>query len=51
MRERGNCAALFIDIVKRPHRLPIPEEWPEESPPDVWAAWQPPAVPVGTGPP
>jgi hypothetical protein len=51
MRERGHCAALFIDIVKRPGRLPIPEDWPAEPLPDVWAAWPRPPSSAGTGPP
>ncbi len=51
MRERGHCAALFIDIVKRPGRLPIPEDWPAEPQPDVWAAWSQSPSPAGTGPP
>ena len=40
MREGGRYAALIIDILKRPERLPIPEDWPERLPPYLWTSWQ-----------
>jgi hypothetical protein len=52
IREGGRYAALAIDIIKRPRRLPVPEDWPEETPPYLWADWPRAApTPAGTGPP
>jgi hypothetical protein len=51
MIESGRYAALVIDIMKRPHRMPIPEHWPEEPPPYLWAPWSYSPAPAGTGPP
>jgi hypothetical protein len=51
IREGGRYAALVIDILKRPSRLPTPDDWPEEPPPDLWAAWPHAPAPAGTGPP
>ncbi len=42
IREGGRYAALVSDIMKRPRRLPIPEDWPVALPPYLWAAWPPP---------
>ena len=50
-REGGRYAALVIDILRRPRRLPIPEDWPEEPPPDLWATWRYSPEPSNTGPP
>jgi hypothetical protein len=50
--EGGRYAALAIDIIKRPRRLPVPEDWPEQPPPYLWVDWPHAApTPVGTGPP
>jgi hypothetical protein len=52
IREGGRYAALAIDIIKRPRHLPVPEDWPEEPPPYLWADWPHAApTPAGTGPP
>ena len=51
MREGGRYAALIIDILKRPERLPIPEDWPERLPPYLWTSWQHSPALAGTGPP
>jgi hypothetical protein len=51
MIERGHLAALYIDITKRPRRMPIPDHWPEEPPPYLWAAWSYSPAPAATGPP
>jgi hypothetical protein len=51
MHERGRFAALVVDILSRRHRLPLPEDWPEAPPPELWAAWSPTPAPAGTGPP
>ena len=49
--EGGRYTALFLDMFKRPRRLPRPADWPEEQPPDIWAAWRYSAEPAATGPP
>jgi hypothetical protein len=49
--ERGRYAALVIETTKRPRRMPIPEHWPEEPPPYLWAAWSYSPASSGTGPP
>jgi hypothetical protein len=51
MLEGGRLAALVIDTMRRRRLVPIPDDWPAEPPPDLWAAWQPAPAPVGTGPP
>ena len=50
-RERGRFAAMVIDILKRKHRVPITEDWPQEPPPDLWATWRYAPEPAGPGPP
>ena len=50
-REGGRYVALVMDTIRRPRRVPIPEDYPEEPPPYLWAAWQPDPAPAGTGPP
>jgi hypothetical protein len=49
--ESGRHAALVIGIMKRPRQMPIPEHWPEEPPPNLWAGWSYSPEPAGTGPP
>jgi hypothetical protein len=49
--ERGRYAALVIETMKRPRRVPVPEHWPDELPPQVWAAWSYSPAPAATGPP
>jgi hypothetical protein len=53
MIEGGRFAAVAVDIMKRPRRMPIPEYWPDEPPPYLWAAWSyaPAPAPAATGPP
>ena len=51
IRENGRYAALVIDILKRRHLVPIPEDWPEQPPPDLWSPWRYSPEPAGTGPP
>jgi hypothetical protein len=51
IREGGRYAALVIDILKRPSRLPIPKDWPEQPPPYLWAAWPHSPASAATGPP
>ena len=51
MLEGGRLAALVIDTMRRRRLVPIPDDWPEEPPPDLWAAWSYSPAPVGTGPP
>jgi hypothetical protein len=51
MREGGRYAALIIDILKRPERMPISEDWPENLPPYLWTSWQHSPALAGTGPP
>ena len=50
-REGGRYVALVMDTIRRPRRVPIPADWPQEPPPYLWAAWQPAPAPAGTGPP
>ena len=50
-REGGRYVALVMDTIRRPRRVPVPEDWPEAPLPYLWAAWQPAPVPAGTGPP
>jgi hypothetical protein len=49
--ERGRYAALAIETMKRPRRVPVPEHWPDELPPYLWAAWSYSPEPAATGPP
>jgi hypothetical protein len=49
--ERGRYAALIIDILKRPRRMPPAQDWPEVTPPYLWAAWPHTPTPASTGPP
>jgi hypothetical protein len=51
MVEGGRLAALVVDIMNRRRRVPIPEDWPEEQPPYLWADWPHAPAPVATGPP
>jgi hypothetical protein len=51
MREGGRFAALVIDILKRPGRVPRPEDWPDELPPFLWADWRHDPTQAATGPP
>jgi hypothetical protein len=50
-REGGRYVALVMDTIRRPRRVPVPEDYPEQPPPYLWAAWQPAPAPAGTGPP
>ena len=49
--ERGRYAALVINLMDRLDRMPIPEHWPDQRPPYVWAAWSYSPAPAATGPP
>ena len=49
--ENGRHAALVIDLMDRLDRAPIPEHWPDQRPPYVWAAWSYSPEPAATGPP
>jgi len=49
--ESGRHAALVIDLMDRLDRVPIPEHWPDQRPPYVWAAWSYSPEPAATGPP
>jgi hypothetical protein len=49
--ERGRYAALVIETMKRPRRMPVPEHWPDELPPQLWAGWSYSPAPAATGPP
>src|SRR5271166_4317980 len=51
MVESGRFAALVVDIMDRRRRMPIPEDWPDERPPYLWAAWSYSPAPAATGPP
>ena len=51
MVEGGRLDALAVDIMNRRRRVPIPEDWPEEQPPYLWADWPHAPAPVATGPP
>ena len=51
MREGGRYAALVVDILDRRHRVPIPEDWPEEPPPELWADWSYSPHPPAPAPP
>jgi hypothetical protein len=51
IREGGRYAALVIGILKRRRLVPIPEDWPEQPPPDLWLPWRYSPEPAGTGPP
>jgi hypothetical protein len=51
LRERGRYAALVIDILQRPRRLPPAQDWPEQTPPYLWAAWPQTPTQPATGPP
>ena len=49
--ESGRHAALVINLMDRLDRMPIPEHWPDQRPPYVWAAWSYSPEPAATGPP
>ena len=49
--ENGRHAALVIDLMDRLDRAPIPEHWPDQRPPYLWAAWSYSPEPAATGPP
>ena len=51
LRERGRYAALVIDIIQRPRKLPPAQDWPEHTPPFLWASWPHTPTPASTGPP